>query len=97
MAKERKIAFGLDDIVSMRVRCQNENCSADTFVDLETKSGQAYSVPDECPFCGRPYDDSERLVTPQKFVTLLSELCDSRIDHPVRFIFEMKDDGPERT
>lgn len=71
MVKETRIVFEAKDIVGVRVSCQHERCGG-TAVYVPSDS---HPLPDECPFCRKPWTQEEREYPLRSLVVALNTIA----------------------
>ena len=87
MVKQTRIIFGIDDITSVRVKCNN--CDGELVFQLD----KTLSLPLACPQCRSSWS----MVSDQRFVeirllTQLQNSLRSADSSPVNILFEMEDE-----
>ena len=93
MTKERRIIFGLDDIVAVRVRCTHEGCDGDTVINLN--GNKALYLPTGCAVCNQSWRFRKTPVEAE-FLKALSTIR-AGMNGSIELRFELNDDGPERS
>ena len=104
MTKERRIVFDVRDLKVLRVRCLS--CEREVLANL---SGKRYEFPQMCPICkavwsavrGLPEKLRPRRTLEETLVDVVQLILDpdirNRCKPAVRILFEMDDEGPDRS
>ena len=92
MTRERRIVFGLNDIISVRIGCLHEDCGGEAVIDLN--SDKAGTMPSACTVCNRPWIIRGRPIE-AGFLSSLDLIRKSE-NQSFRLLFELNDDSPDR-